>query len=91
MQKEKLFNKNISLVLFGQGISLFANAILRFAISLYVLDITGSAAVYGIVLAISIIPMILLSPIGGIAADRLSKKNIMVALDGFSALIAIGF
>lgn len=88
---QKLFNKNFMLVLFGQGISLFANNILRFALSLYVLDQTGSPAIYAGILAISLLPMILLSPIGGVLADRLNRKNIMVALDFTSALIVLAF
>ena len=37
--------------------SLFGNAVLRFALSLYVLDQTGSSSVFGMILAISMIPI----------------------------------
>ena len=39
---------------------------LRFAMSMWVLDETGSATVFASVLAISIVPTILLSPFGGV-------------------------
>lgn len=77
---QKLFNRDFTLVAIGQLISLFGNAILRFALALYVLDATGSAAVFGTVTAIAVIPTILLSPFGGILSDRVNRRNIMAAL-----------
>ena len=37
----KAFNRNFILMIIGQIISLFGNAILRFSLSLYVLQVTG--------------------------------------------------
>lgn len=74
-------NYNFQLVLIGQIISLFGNAIQRVALSLYLLEVTGSASIYGNILAISILPYIFLAPIAGELADRISKKKIMVILD----------
>ncbi len=87
---QKLFNRDFTLVAIGQLISLFGNAILRFALALYVLDATGSAAVFGTVTAIAVIPTILLSPFGGILSDRVNRRNIMVALDFATAALALG-
>ena len=81
--KQQLFSKDFTLVIIGQIISLFGNAIIRFALPLYLLNLTGSSALYGAVTACAFIPAILLSPIGGIAADRVNKRNIMVVLDFF--------
>lgn len=86
---QKLFNRDFTLVAIGQLISLFGNAILRFALALYVLDATGSAAVFGSVTAIAVIPTILLSPFGGILSDRVNRRNIMVALDFATAALAL--
>ena len=44
MRSDRLFSRDFTLMVAGQIISLFGNAILRFALSLYVLDTTGSAA-----------------------------------------------
>ena len=66
---QKLMNRDFSLVVIGQIISLFGNSILRFALPLYLLDQTGSSALFGSVLAISMIPMLLFSPIAGLVAD----------------------
>lgn len=91
MQSQNLWNRNFIMVVVGQIISLFGNAILRFALPLYLLDLTSSSTIYGAVLACSTIPMILLSPIGGILADRINKRNIMVTLDFFTTIIIIIF
>lgn len=89
MSEQKLFTKDFTLVLIGQIISLFGNAILRFALPLYLLRQTGSSTLYGIVTACSFLPMILLSLAGGVIADRANKRNIMVALDFTTAGIIL--
>ena len=89
MSEQKLFTKDFTLVLIGQIISLFGNAILRFALPLYLLRRTGSSTLYGIVTACSFLPMILLSLAGGVIADRANKRNIMVALDFTTAGIIL--
>lgn len=89
--KEKLFSKDFTMVVIGQIISLFGNAAIRFVLPLYLLNRTGSAMLYGIVTACAFIPSVLLSPAGGIVADRVNKKNIMVALDFFTAALIAAF
>ncbi|MEG0919699.1 MAG: MFS transporter [Anaerovoracaceae bacterium] len=87
MSKSKLFSKNFTLVVIGQIISLFGNAILRFALPLYLLKETGSPALFGFVTACSFLPMIVLSLVGGVLADRVNKRNIMVILDFLTGII----
>lgn len=84
-----MWNRNFLMVVIGQIISLFGNAILRFALPLYLLNETGSAALFGMVSACAFIPMIILSPVGGIFADRVNKRNIMVVLDFATAFLVI--
>ena len=86
-----VFSKDFMLVIIGQIISLFGNATIRFALPLYLLNLTGSSALYGTVTACAFIPAILLSPIGGIVADRINKRNIMVILDFFTATVILAF
>ena len=62
--------RDFTLVVAGQIISLFGNAILRFALPLYLLKETGSSALFGTVTALALLPMILLSLLGGVLADR---------------------
>ena len=89
--KEKLYTRNFTLLLLGQVFSLLGNGGLRFALSMYVLEETGSAAVFGTLLAVSMVPTILLTPFGGVLADRINRRTIMVGLDlasGTAVLIA---
>lgn len=90
MKKQVLFHKDFTLVVIGQIVSLFGNAILRFALPLYLLRETGSPSLFGAVSACSFIPMIIFSLFGGVLADRINKRNIMVILDfGTAAIIAV--
>lgn len=86
-----LFSKDFTLVVIGQIISLFGNATIRFALPLYLLNLTGSSTLYGTVTACAFLPAILLSPVGGIVADRVNKRNIMVILDFFTAAVILTF
>lgn len=88
---QKLFSKDFTLVVLGQIISLFGNAAIRFALPLYLLNLTGSSALYGTVTACAFLPAIFFSPIGGIVADRVNKRNIMVLLDFFTAAVILVF
>lgn len=81
--------RNFNLMVLGQIISLFGANILRFALSLYVLDITGRADVFATIFAISSIPGIFLSPIGGAIADRANRRNLMVIFDFTSSAIVL--
>ena len=87
---ERLFTKNFTLLVLGQLTSLFGNFILKLALSMYVLEVTGSAAIFAGILSAATIPTILLSPLGGILADRADRRNIMVALDALTGVAVLG-
>lgn len=80
-------NKNFIIIVIGQIISLFGNAIQRFSMSLYLLEFTGSAATFANILAISTIPYILFAPIAGMLSDKVNRKKIMVYLDFFCSIL----
>lgn len=87
----KLFTRNFTFLILGQISSLIGNFSMKFALSMYILEQTGSASVFAGLLALAMLPTILLSPFGGILADRANRRNIMAALDflsGLSVLIA---
>lgn len=85
--KDSVWNRDFTMVVIGQIISLFGNAILRFALPLYLLRETASPSLFGAVTACSFLPMVFFSLIGGVIADRVNKRNIMVILDFFTALV----
>ena len=84
--KEKLFNRNFTLLILGQVSSLTGNLTLKFALSMYVLERTDSASLFAGLLAASMVPTILLSPFGGILADRADRRAVMAGLDALSGL-----
>lgn len=84
MYKEKLFNRDFTLLALGQAFSLVGNYALKIALSMYVLELTGSAAVFAGMLALAMVPTILLSPFGGMLADRCDRRKLMAAMDAVS-------
>ena len=87
--QEKLLNRNFTLLILGQVSSLLGNLSLKFALSMYILEQTGSASLFAGLLAASMVPTILLSPFGGILADRADRRTVMVGLDGLSGLAVL--
>ena len=63
---QKLFSRDFTLVVIGQIISLFGNAIIRFALPLYLLNLTGSSALYG--------TQFCFRPLGGLLRTGLTKE-----------------
>ena len=57
---QKLFTRNFTFLILGQVSSLIGNYTLKFALSMYVLEQTGSASVFAGLLALSMLPTILL-------------------------------
>ncbi|MHA1911338.1 MAG: MFS transporter [Candidatus Kariarchaeaceae archaeon] len=79
--KAVLRNKNFVKILLGQFFSNFADNVLRTAILMYVYDLTGDLAITTITIAVMIVPWIIVGPIAGVLADRISRKAIMVSAD----------
>ncbi|MBU3105124.1 MFS transporter [Clostridium gasigenes] len=84
-------NKNFIIIVIGQIISLFGNAIQRFSMALYLLEFTGSTAAFANILAISTIPYILFAPIAGRLSDKINRKKIMIYLDLFCSILIGGY
>lgn len=91
MKNSKKPTNSFRIMVIGQIISILGASILRFALDTYVLDITARADIFALLLAISTIPGILLSPIGGAIADRCNRRNLMVIFDITSSLIVLIF
>ena len=61
--------------------------ILAMAQGWLVYELTSSPLVLGYVGAATSIPAIIFTPLGGVAADRLDKRHIVIAVEGLSALM----
>lgn len=79
------YEKNILLLYFGKLSSVMGSSVYTFAIGLYILSITGSGLSFSVNIALSIVPVILISPFAGVVADRFNKKTVIVAMDMLSA------
>lgn len=86
----KKFGINFKLVLTSQIISVIGGNTLRFALLLFILDLSQSAGTFGLVTAVSQIPVVLFAIPGGIIADRMNKKKLIVFFDGIKTVICIG-
>ena len=70
-------------------VSTFGAQVYSFAISFYILQLTGSASSFALNLICSILPRALVAPFAGYAADRYSRKMIVI-LSQIATTIAIG-
>ena len=74
----------------GQSISLIGTWMQMTAQSWLVLSLTHSATWLGLVVALQTLPVLVLGPYGGVIADRVDKRKLMVALQtamGAQALV----
>jgi MFS family permease len=65
----------------GQLVSLLGDAVTPFALAWAVLDLTGSARDLGLVLAAKAVPLVVFLLAGGVLADRLPRRGVMLAAD----------
>jgi predicted MFS family arabinose efflux permease len=65
----------------AQGVSFVGDRMVGIALAFAVLDLTGSPADVGLVLAARNAPLVVLILLGGVAGDRLSRRRIMVVAD----------
>ncbi len=65
----------------GQLVSLLGDAVTPFALAWAVLDLTGSARDLGFVLAAKIAPLVVFLLVGGVFADRLPRRGVMLTAD----------
>ena len=79
--------RTFALILLAQFCSLLGQEVLQFVLPLYLLDVTGSGTRFGLAIACGFVPYTLLSPIGGVLADRTRKRGIMMGVN--AALVAV--
>lgn len=65
----------------GQALSQLGDAILPVAMAFAVLDLTGSPSALGLVLAAGFAPGVVFLLLGGVLADRVQRRRLMVACD----------
>src|SRR5664279_6262684 len=73
----------------GQAISMIGTWMQMTAQSWLVLTLTHSGTMLGVVVALQTLPVLLLGPYGGVIADRVNKRRLMVALQAAMGLQAL--
>jgi MFS family permease len=72
----------------GQVASASGTFLQQTALGWLVLELTGSAAMLGLVLAIGGIPSLLLGPWGGTVADRVDRRHLLIVTQSIFGLLA---
>jgi len=78
--------KNFYKLWLGELISNIGSGMTAFALSVYIYEKTGSVSYVSLITLLSFTPSILLSPIGGLLADRYDRRLLMIIGDLFSGL-----
>ena len=84
-----LANPNYRRYFAGQAISRIGTWMQMIAQSWLVLTLTGSSVLLGLVVALQALPVLLLGPYGGLVADRVDKRRLMVVLQTVMAVQAL--
>ncbi len=79
-------NRDFCLLMCGKLVSLVGSQMQAFALSLYILETTGSPLQFSMVFATQFIPMIVIQPVAGVLVDRFDRKKIIVGLDFLSGI-----
>lgn len=81
----------VFLLEFSNLASALANSIVMITIPWLILERTDSAAFAGVVLAVTALPGLIISPLGGWLVDHIGRRAISISADILSALSVIAF
>ncbi|WP_034445071.1 MFS transporter [Butyrivibrio sp. AE2032] len=91
--KNPLWTRDFTIITIGSVVSMLGNSMAGFAMSLMVLDFTGSTMLYAIYLMTYTVPQLLVPIFSGAILDRFSRKKMIYTLDfmmgGLYLLMAI--
>lgn len=84
-----LANPNFRRYISGQAVSVVGTWMQIVAQGWLVLELTGSGTQIGLVAALQTVPMLLLGPYGGVVADRVDKRRLMMILQSIMGVQAL--
>ena len=73
----------------GQVFSLLGSELVQFALVWWLTTTTGSATVLALATMMAVLPRVFVSPVAGALVDRWSRRSVMIAADGLSALAVV--
>ncbi len=83
-----LSNPNFRRYFTGQAVSMVGTWMQAVAQSWLVLQLTGSGTALGSVVALQTLPVLLFGPYGGVVADRLDKRRLLIGLQSVMGVLA---
>ena len=83
----KLWNKNFFLLWQGQLVSMLGDILYMIALDFWILDITGSTGLMGLLSALTMLPRIVLGPFAGVFVDKWNRRNIIVLTDFIRGIV----
>lgn len=89
ISQEKLWNRNFILLFQGQLISILGDNIYDTALRFWILAKTGSLSLMGLLMAISTLPKVFISPFAGTFIDRNDRRKILIISDIISGIIIL--
>lgn len=81
----------VAVIWCGQAASVLATCAASFAALWYITESTASPLWLSLASAAALLPAALLSPLGGVAADRFKRKYIMIIADGAAGALSLAF
>ena len=88
--KRKLWNKDFLLLLQGNVVSTTGDLMYSVAIGYWVYEQTGSSGLMGVMSAISMFVIMVLSPFSGSIVDKCNRKWVLVGMDIMQGVIMLG-
>ncbi len=79
--KKPLWTRDFTIITLGSVVSMLGNNMAGFAMSLMILDYTGSTMLYAIYLMTYTVPQLIMPIISGAILDRFSRKKMIYTLD----------
>ena len=73
----------------GQAVSLVGSRMAQFALVWWLTQETGSATVLAMATLAAVLPNVILGPFAGALVDRWNRRKVMIAADGFVAVVAV--
>ena len=86
-----LANRDFVPLWIGGGLNVLGRAILNIALMKLVYDQTGSASGVGLLVFTNIFSMVVATPVGGVLADRLDRKKLIIGVGLLRAVSALLF
>lgn len=90
VQPKANWKRTVTLFLGGQSVSMFGSMLVQYSIVWYLTLETRSGWVLALSIVFGMLPQAVVSIFGGVWADRLNRKVLVIAADGTIALTTLG-